>query len=245
MAAMLTASDLLNLWERGLMNHPLQRAIDLLAIAHPELPPEQLKELPIGRRDEYLLEIREVLFGSRLDCLTTCPTCSERLEIEFDIAQLRTAPSISDPTKIHALVEADCEVEFRLPTTADLLGIASLADATLARRALFERCVQKARRNGVPIPATDVPDEVVLVTAARMAEIDPQADIQIALTCLACSQQWSAAFDIASYLWIEINAWAIRILREVHLLASTYGWRESDILALSSMRRQLYLEMIG
>jgi hypothetical protein len=78
-----------------------------------------------------------------------------------------------------------------------------------------------------------------------MAEIDPQADIQIALTCPACLHQWSAAFDIASHLWIEVNSWAMRILDEVHRLASAYGWSEADILELSPMRRQLYLGMIG
>jgi hypothetical protein len=55
MAAMLTASDLLNLWERGLMNHPLQRAIDLLAIAHPELPPEQLMNTCLRYEKSYLV----------------------------------------------------------------------------------------------------------------------------------------------------------------------------------------------
>jgi hypothetical protein len=78
-----------------------------------------------------------------------------------------------------------------------------------------------------------------------MAEIDPQSDMQIALTCPACSQQWSAPFDIVSYLWIEINAWAVRLLHDIHRLATAYGWREADILALSPMRRQFYLELIG
>jgi hypothetical protein len=53
------------------------------------------------------------------------------------------------------------------------------------------------------------------------------------------------AFDIASYFWDEINAWANRILREVHILASRYGWSERDILALSPWRRQFYLDMVN
>jgi hypothetical protein len=34
-------------------------------------------------------------------------------------------------------------------------------------------------------------------------------------------------------------------MREVHTLAAMYGWRETDILAMSAWRRQRYLEMIG
>jgi hypothetical protein len=52
-------------------------------------------------------------------------------------------------------------------------------------------------------------------------------------------------FDIVPYLWTEINAWAMRLLREIHSLATAYGWREADILAMSAVRRHWYLEMIG
>ena len=37
----------------------------------------------------------------------------------------------------------------------------------------------------------------------------------------------------------------VRFLRDVHTLASTYGWREADILALSPWRRQYYLALIA
>ena len=78
-----------------------------------------------------------------------------------------------------------------------------------------------------------------------MAEVDPQADVQMDLTCPACGHQWQALFDIESFFWREISAWANRILREVHALASAYGWRESDILSMSTWRRQTYLNLIG
>jgi hypothetical protein len=35
------------------------------------------------------------------------------------------------------------------------------------------------------------------------------------------------------------------MVREVHRMASAYGWREADILAMSAFRRQRYLELIG
>ena len=42
----------------------------------------------------------------------------------------------------------------------------------------------------------------------------------------------------------EIHAWAKRTLREVHTLASAYGWSEREILSMSAVRRALYLEMV-
>jgi hypothetical protein len=46
-------------------------------------------------------------------------------------------------------------------------------------------------------------------------------------------------------LWREIESMAGRLLRDVHALASAYGWHEKDILALSPVRRQFYLTLIG
>ena len=48
-----------------------------------------------------------------------------------------------------------------------------------------------------------------------------------------------------SYLWHEVDAWALRLLRDVHRLARAYSWREADILALSPSRRQCYLDLLN
>jgi hypothetical protein len=90
-----------------------------------------------------------------------------------------------------------------------------------------------------------LPAEVVSGIAESMAQADPLADIQLKIDCPSCRHRWRAAFDIVSFLWTEIEAWAGRMLSEVHTLARAYGWREAEILALSATRRQFYLEMVG
>jgi hypothetical protein len=90
-----------------------------------------------------------------------------------------------------------------------------------------------------------LPADVTEAISARMAEADPQADVRLNLVCPQCNHRWQAPLDIAAFLWSEIQAWAVRLLREAHLLASTYGWREADILAMTPWRRQVYLELIG
>jgi hypothetical protein len=47
-----------------------------------------------------------------------------------------------------------------------------------------------------------------------------------------------------SFFWQELDDWADRVLRDVHELASAYGWPENEILALSPRRRQCYLDLI-
>ena len=91
---------------------------------------------------------------------------------------------------------------------------------------------------------SDLPSELLAHCSNIVADADPQADIRLALSCMECGQQWNAIFDPISFLWREIEHWAERMLREVHVLASAYGWDEIDILGLSAARRRRYLEMV-
>ncbi|MGQ0568671.1 MAG: phage baseplate protein, partial [Armatimonadota bacterium] len=89
-----------------------------------------------------------------------------------------------------------------------------------------------------------LPEEIVTELAARMAEAQPEAEVLLDLECAACGHRWQAPLDIAAFLWTEIASRAKRLLREVHTLAQVYGWRESDVLALSDARRQHYLGLV-
>jgi hypothetical protein len=240
----LSTAEWLSMWEAGLMQQPAEWVLTLLAVACPDLPAETLALLSIGQRDERLLTLRESLFGSQIASLTECPACGEQLELTFSAADIR-APSQVDSTESLALSEDDWQVHFRLPNSLDMLAIADEQELEAVRHSLFQRCILHAEENGVTMPADQLPERVVDAVAAYMSQIDPQAEVQLALTCPECTQQWQADFDIVRFLWSELDAWAIRTLRAVHSLASTYGWREADILAMSPWRRQLYLELIG
>lgn len=78
-----------------------------------------------------------------------------------------------------------------------------------------------------------------------MSELDPGAETRFLLTCFNCGKDSSVLFDIVSYFWIEIEAYAKRLLLEVDKLARVYAWSEAEILAMSSARRKHYLDLIG
>jgi hypothetical protein len=238
-----SAAELLKVWERGLAQPLVERAIDLLAVAYAETDRESIAHWSIGRRDAGLLQLREMLMGPHLSALVACPHCAHQLELAFNVSEILAQPS--EGAESYALDFAGYIVRFRLPNSSDVAAIATETDLQLARQQLFYQCVLQVSREGESTTADQLPEDVILAVGQRMALIDAQADVQLALTCPGCAHAWAAAFDIVSYLWSEINAWAVRMLREIHLLASAYGWREADILALSPLRRQLYLEMIG
>ena len=237
-----TGQELLDVWERGLAVAPVQHGVELLAVACPETTAETLADLSIGRRDGMLLSLREMLFGPRLDCLIACAACGETLETSLTTRELRAA----DPAPADAELEvkrAGYDVRLRLLNSRDLIA-ADRAGAAESRRILFARSVVSATRDGRPAAADELPAEIAEAAAATIAKADPQADMRLDLSCPACGHRWQAPFDIVAYLWAELGAWAARVLREVHVLASAYGWSERDILALAPGRRRHYLSMV-
>ena len=233
------AARLLDAWETAADRPPAWRALALLATAHPELPREDLLAWHVGRRDLHLLALRAALFGPALPSVAHCPRCAERLELQFDAADI-TAPAPQAGAEL-TLAWDGRTLRFRLPNAGDLLVLAFCRDLDEARRLLLRRC--GVDLDGVDPPA--LPEEALRELARMMAEADPQADVGLALRCPACDHSWTAPFDITTYLWAEVDAWARRTLGEIHTLASAYGWREAEILALSPRRRQHYLDLVA
>jgi hypothetical protein len=239
----LSALEMLGVWERGLQQSLPQRLLTLLTAAAAE-PPEAVAKLSIGQRDARLLTLREWAFGPQLQAMLDCGSCGERLELNFRISDVRVEAE-PDGVEMWALRAAGYELRCRSPNSLDLIAIADDRDPSAARRVLLERCLSDVEREGVPVAVGELPAEVVNAAVERMRQADEQADLRLALACPQCRRQLRAGFDIGSFFWSEIDAWARRTLREVHTLASAYGWRESDILTMSPWRRQFYLDCVG
>lgn len=247
----LSASELLTVWEQGLTQPWLQRGLSLLALACPERALDQLAQISIGERDRHLLRLREALFGSQFASVVDCPACGDRLELNFSTSEIWLTPEIELSNPISATI-ADYKVQFRLPNSSDLVAVFNQApyqtnDANDERlqRQLLEQCLLHVQHHDVTIAIEDLTPSTIAAITTAMSQADPQADVELALSCPACQHGWSTSFDIVSFLWSELQNWAQRLLRDIHVIASTYGWSEAEILAMSGQRRQCYLEMIG
>ena len=240
-----TAAELLDAWEIGAHRPVNERALVLLAAACPESSDEELWELPIGARDARLLELRLRLFGQELAIVTACPACGESLESTARVDDLRQAESeCADPAPVQQRQIGDLRVTFRLPTSRDLASVAAERSPAAGRDALLERCIAEVRNAaGELLDATALSPRASELVVEQMALLDPQADTRLELTCALCAHRWTAAFDIAAFLWKEVQAWAQRTLRDVYRFARAFGWTERETLALSPMRRQIYMEL--
>jgi hypothetical protein len=234
------AGELLQIWERGQHRSLAERMLALLGAADAPQDGSTLAAAAIGRRDALLMDLHERLFGPQLAFVTGCPACGSALESGFALADIRVAGESGTECSVEL---ADYRARFRVPTSDDLLAL-SADERQEPRAVLLARCLLEAHApDGTAIGAPDLPQAVTAAAAAAMAAADPQADIELALACPACGHGWPAVFDIAGFVWKELNAWAKLMLGDVHELACAYGWAEADILALSPTRRQIYLEL--
>ncbi|MEL7067758.1 MAG: phage baseplate protein [Cyanobacteria bacterium J06581_3] len=257
----LTASDLLYIWEWGQGRSLIQQALMILSVAYPDLPPHTLAQLPIGQRDAQLLNLRSRTFGPQIQSVAHCPNCAETLEYSLTVQDITLTPvkaldnhSVTEPA-FHSWKKESYDVRFRLPTSNDLLAIKNLS-VTEASAVLLAKCIdtiespsetsenKESNPGGKSLTPAQLPGPIAKALIDHIGQQDPQAEIELALSCPSCQHQWHQLFDIVAYFWQEIATAAQRLLSEVHTLAAAYSWSEADILALSPRRRQAYLKTI-
>lgn len=230
---------LLDAWEQGLGASPARRALGLLGAARPGASADELAGLTLGERDVALLELSVVLFGDRVEALGTCPACGAELDVSFDVSGLLgSLPQAG--TGGREVVFDRYAATVRPPTSADVLAVLGEGASEDAAARLMGRCV---------IPTGDTaaegaPEALLVLVAEEVAAADPAARIELGLACEDCGHCWADLLDVASFVWSQVGAWARRTLRDVHLLARAYGWRETDILALTPRRRAAYLQLV-
>jgi hypothetical protein len=232
-------AELLDAWDNGQHQPHLTRVLRLvqLTLAGEHTDPASL---PVGLRDARLLMLRERLFGPRLQNQAICPACSLPVEWETQTTDLLLQePDPVLPDTDYRLTIEGYQVRFRLPDSTDLAGLTDAAGA-----GILLNCITEARLQDQAISPSLLPASVLAALDQRMAELDPQADVRMQLSCPECRHRWEAHFDITTYLWKELDNWAVHLLRDIRTLAGAFGWSEDQVLRLSPFRRQAYINLI-
>jgi hypothetical protein len=241
----LSAKDVLDIWERGAEATDVERGLLLLSYCYPEKSWVQLSVISIGRRDGMLLRLRQATLGSMLKAYALCPGCDCQLEFEANSTEFYRKANFDEADELLSFSEGPLFIGCRLPNSTDLQAVCNCSSIEEARRLIFSRCVTSIEGEDPDHSAEDLPEQIIERFSACLSEKEPEADIAFALECPSCSRRWSLTLDIVNFFWHEIQAAARRIVLEVDALARSYGWREADILNMSSVRRLWYLEMVG
>jgi hypothetical protein len=260
---------MLDVWDRATVRPMAERGPFLLDQLGLTPAGVAAADLTVGTCDLLLVDLRRRLFGPTVEAVTTCAGCDAELECRIDIDELW--PRRAEPGDIHGagpILDIEIAGEHfscRLPVNRDLVELSRTVSArrptrfaeccVLAgpwehrepdipgvERSLSDRSDQDRPIGGSAAPVID--DETIAELATALAALDPGAATFVELRCY-CGATDVVEMDIRSFLWAELSAWAERTLTEIHELAATYGWRESDVLALTPRRRRAYLQRCG
>ena len=206
---------------------------------------EFARNLSSGDREAVLLHLWRITIGDRIDCVLTCPSCMEKMDLELRVSDLLVSPNGQmQGTYSHAIAGdgQSYDVRFRLPTGADQEAVAELAlgDLEAAIQLILARCIEQV--NGCVVD--QIPAAVAEALPQVMAEIDPQAELVLHAACPSCQTEFQTLFDMGLFVHHELDRACSRMQREVHILAFHYHWSETEILTMSDSKRQLYLELV-
>ncbi len=233
-----TELALLSAWESGCGRPAPDRAVTLATVVS-GLRFEQVAELPLGACDRLLLQLREQCFGPRLQGLADCPRCGQELEVGIELDELVVPSELVVPgAGGDRTVTAEGRiVKLRALTNGDVRSCGGDRDQLLARCIVGEPGAV-----GDPAALSRILLDAV---EAKLDALDPQAAAAVDLDCPSCGASWPASVDITEFVWGEVDRFARRLLYDVHTLATAYGWREADVLAVSPTRRRFYLQVCG
>jgi hypothetical protein len=240
----LIGDRLLDAWDRGFQENDLARPLTLLHLSSPERSRESIAALSLAERDLDLWRLRQITFGEWLRATLPCAGCSA--QIEFTLA-LSSVIEPLERLQLTARVEEQIlgwDVAVRLVTTRDLEAALSMQDEEMGKQILLERCVSLKSASGVASDWESAPDAVRNLALEAFEEIHEGAEFTCVATCPQCGAVEMADLDIGRFLWFEVRNAAKRLLREIHELASAYGWSEAAILGMTPQRRQSYLAMV-
>lgn len=235
---------------------PAQRTTALLSRCLVKLgpispvPEEAVRSLTVGDREALLLHLRRLTLGEHIRCVLRCPDpgCGGDMEVNLKVGKLLqpTYTEVRDRyLKTVSQNGTGYRIRFRLPTGGDQEAVAALArvDLRAGAASLLARCIEEVTTEDGGLVGA-LPEDVEDGVASYMSELDPQAEMKLRVTCPDCANSFSAVLEAGDYLFQELQRRLRHLYREVHLLALYYHWSEQEILALSTRKRRLYLELL-
>jgi hypothetical protein len=188
----------------------------------------------LGVRIAMLLKL--VALTEQRDDLSLAARCGCGESFEFAFPLLALPGGAADESPLHLRLDDDRTLTMRRPTGEDLRRWRAAAPAarTEALRMMLDSLVIAG-----PVVTGD---EAAL--SASISAMDPLVDFGVSCHCPACGAPNEVAIDLEAIALDRLAALQVALLYEVHRFASSYGWTESEVLAVPPSRRARYLQLI-
>lgn len=202
------------------------------------VPADEIWDWTLRLRLQALLAVRLASLDASAALGVKCRSCEEGMEVDLDLMEL-VSPSV-DPRFVRFSIE-DQDVVVRLPRGRDQqLWIRNgTRDPTRILAGLVESI------GGRPTEPSFLPPQAWHDPAGNALEAyDPLTALVLRTRCPICGDENVVDLDLELFLLRELAGIQDRLIEDVARLATAFHWRETDILALPSWRRNRYLRML-
>jgi hypothetical protein len=192
--------------------------------------------LPLTDADNAMLQLRRAVMGNvvRTDIKCAGRGCGQRIDLSFEIDGLLNNRMPRKPRTVESSDRPGWyrlgSLEFRAPSASDLAG---LPTGAAGREALADSCIRPTGTRGMSLRRIE----------AALGQLAPSLSGDLAAVCPECGTAIHVYFSVHRFVLAELSAHARTIFSDVHVIASTYHWSESEILNLPEFRRNLYASM--
>ena len=225
--------ETLALWEALASTTPVARgAAVLVALGAAEGLADAVR-MPLASAARAALGELWERAGPEVQTVVTCPDCRAVLDVIIAPGELLAATP--DPSDDDATVAVE-GVVVRGPTTEDLLVALASARPSATLR---QRCVTWP----AGVDPFDLPPEVHERVGAVAEELTGASALVVRLDCPECDGEVAAEVDPVALLADRVSDEVRDLLGDVAELATAFGWSESEVLALSEVRRRAYLDL--
>ncbi len=223
--------------------------LDRVLVAQPgtTVGPGRAWDLPVCDRDRLLAAIYTSVFGDRIESVVPCRACEKGSEISFSLATLvssivgaRDAGGLATGPDEQCHYSLSGGLRLRLPAGADQRAVIGLPPER-ARVALLHRCIVADEQGRTP---SDLDPATLDRVEAAMAALAPIIEHELEFACHECGASQRAHFDIQSFLLRGLEHERRFLVREIHYIASGYGWSLAEILGLTRSDRRRYVELL-
>lgn len=206
---------------------------------HGALQATEVSDLTAWQRDSLLANLYTQIYGSKIDATITCDQCNEAYDLDFSITDLLESLTPNYETlEVEPLDDGfftfPSGVKFRLPTGHDECQVLGLP-TDQAEIILLQRCADNFE---------ELSDDAIQHIQMVMEKLSPIVEMDMSASCPECSYEQFVHFDLQRYLLTALRNDRQQLMRDIHTLASTYGWSLTEILNLARSQRRSLVAMV-
>jgi hypothetical protein len=192
---------------------------------------------PVGERTAALLQLvalTEQRDDVSLSARCSDTACGESFEFGLSLGALPEPTTGDDPVRLQ--LDSSRALTVRRPTGDDL------------RRWREGRPQTRTDAVSAMLDSLVIAGQVALEDEAgvssALAAADPLVDFTVSCRCPVCDAPNEVAVDLERLALSRLGSRQQAVLKDIHRLASHYGWTESEVMALPPGRRARYLAFI-